>query len=351
MTAFIRQWNISDFLKRAELMRIKKKNRYKKQKYKLKGTVTISPEAFLIGLIGLPFFIFLLVMSLKESIWMIGLSVCFVLMDIFLILTINWKITYDSNGFTYRNIFRISKYYHYSEVTKIYIDRDSYIAIGRKKIHIESMADGKHFLMQAQRQSKQAQKLSVQDRKLFNGNVRNAEEFVFFYVLILIFIIGAWIAVLVMFRPLKLENLEKTVVKLSDSREACTENDVPYLKLTPVQDDSYFMLYRPADYDVNLDLLKEEIQNDSYFEIYYEIYETEQRVLQLTSKKENYLLLEAVNAENVENRFGLSLVMTIFTGVFISFGLIANHIMSHAERYPNAVKLFVKESYIVRKYK
>ena len=328
------------------------KKKRQKHKYKLKGTVTISPIAFLIGLIGLPFFAFLFVMGLKESdLWTRCIFGSFLLMDIYLILSVNWKIDYDSNGFTYRNIFRISRYYRYSDITRIYIDKDSWIEINGKKIRIDNMADGRHFLIQAQRRAKQAQKFSAQDRKLFNGNVRNAGVFVFFFILLIVFIIAALIEIQVTYRPLKLENLETCSVKLAGIKEEYTENDVPYLKLIPEQSEIYFMLYRPEDYHIDVDLLKEEIQNDAEFEIYYEINNENRQIMQIASESKIYLSIDVINAEYAETRFAVSLMIGIILGLWILFGLIANHIMSHAEQYPNAVRLFVQEDYIIKKYK
>ena len=170
----------------------KKKKSYhrKRQKYQYHGEVTISPLAWIVGLICLPFLLFLLIMSIRDGeSGLIVLCSLFLLMPVWMILSINWKITYDAVGFTYRNFFRISRYYKYSEITKVFEDTNSCIYIGRKKIAIDSMTNGRFQFMQwVKRHARKAQYLTTRDRKLFNGNIRGAEEIVFVYFLILAFL-------------------------------------------------------------------------------------------------------------------------------------------------------------------
>ncbi len=177
----------------------KKKHRRKRQKYQYRGEVTISPLAWIVGLISLPFLLFLLIASIREGVfWEILFSCLFLLMPVYLILSINWKITYDAVGFTYRNFFRISRYYKYSEITKIFEDKNSCIYIGRKKIAVDSTATGDFQFMQwVKRHARKAQYLTARDRKLFNGNIRGADELVFVYFLILAFLCVPLILMLV----------------------------------------------------------------------------------------------------------------------------------------------------------
>jgi len=43
----------------------------------------------------------------------------FALAGLILLLTINWQIQYDETGFTYRNLFRMSRHYSYSDVDSV----------------------------------------------------------------------------------------------------------------------------------------------------------------------------------------------------------------------------------------
>ncbi len=137
----------------------KQKFRRKQQKYRYRGEVIISPVAWITGLICLPFMTWLLTASILEKVlWEIIVAGLLFLLPVSLLLTANWKITYDAVGFTYRNYFRQVRYYHYSEITKICRKNDSYIYIGRKRITIDTMAlGGTHFLEIAVRQTPKAE--------------------------------------------------------------------------------------------------------------------------------------------------------------------------------------------------
>lgn len=61
-----------------------------------------------------------------------------------------------------------------------------------------------------------------------------------------------------------------------------------------------------------------------------------------------YLSLDTTNARDKENLTTVNVIMSILLVAMIIFMLIAFYIMSHADRFPNAIKLFVKDSYIKR---
>ena len=177
----------------------KKSHRRKRQKYQYHGEVTMPWIAPAVGGINLLFCLVMMILSIRDKQFsLIIIFILFAMLGVFLILTVNWKITYDSNGFTYRNYLRQSKYYRYSEITKIYRDKTSCIYIGRKKITIDSMVAGDYlFLTHLELHTPLAEHLSAKDRKLFNGNIRSAGEIVFVYFLILAFLCTPMILMLV----------------------------------------------------------------------------------------------------------------------------------------------------------
>ena len=121
------------------------------------GTPTPSPYTWGMGLCCLPLSVLLLTLSLKEAVlWEIILSGLFLLISFYLLLRRNWKITYDAEGFSYRNIFGITRNYKYCQITKIRPEESNLIHIGRKKILIDNTADGRtRFLIQAEYRMKQ----------------------------------------------------------------------------------------------------------------------------------------------------------------------------------------------------
>ena len=158
MTGFIRLWSISDFLKRADSCEKTKippqtaKVSLSRRGYHFSGSMDyradlssvhdMAADGEYTGKSSLGNYRCRTAVSAACS----------------LLLTANWKITYDAVGFTYRNYFRQVRYYHYSEITKICRKNDSYIYIGRKRITIDTMAlGGTHFLEIAVRQTPKAE--------------------------------------------------------------------------------------------------------------------------------------------------------------------------------------------------
>lgn len=128
----------------------------RKQKYELSGTLTPSPYTMHVGICCLLASLLMLMLSIKPlNTEQILLSLLFLIISCLLILRKNWKITYDTEGFSYRNSFGITKYYQYSQITRINAQNSNLIYIGRKRILIDNTADGKQqFLMQAEALSK-----------------------------------------------------------------------------------------------------------------------------------------------------------------------------------------------------
>ncbi len=129
----------------------------RKPKYMFSGTLTPSPYTWGMGLCCLPMSVILLILSVKDAVlWEIVLSGAFLLISCYLLLRRNWKITYDAEGFSYRNIFGITTKYQYSQITGIDAENSNLICIGRKRILIDSTADGRtRFLTQAEYRMKQ----------------------------------------------------------------------------------------------------------------------------------------------------------------------------------------------------
>ncbi len=320
-----------------------KNHRQKKKKYIEKGTVTNT--AWIAGMLTLPFFLLLMILCKELSFRL--LMVVFVLLSCYLILTINWKIDYDSNGFTYRNIFRKSVHYRYSEITRIRKNITSTIYIGKKKIHIESSFSGdKNFLAVAVSHAKQAKLTTPEREKAFNGNVKNPEEFILFSVAMPVLTIGAMIFCVVMLRPVPLENLQHSEMKFSNCSLEYDENDNPRLIFTDESGQNYF-LHENSHQKINLSDLQQEVNNGQLFTVDYE--KVNFVIHQISSEKQIYLSLENFQAEETDTVSGIIICFSVMLVIELLFIAVQNHILRHADRYPNAVKFFVKSSYLVKK--
>ncbi|MBE6876934.1 MAG: hypothetical protein E7496_09520 [Ruminococcus sp.] len=332
----------------------KKKSRHRKQqKYQFRGELSMPWIAPAVGGLSLLFCLVMMILSIRDKQFsLIIIFSLFAMLGVFLILTVNWKITYDSNGFTYRNYLRQSKYYRYSEITKIYRDKTSCIYIGRKKIKIDSMVAGDYlFLTHLELHTPQAKHLSAKERKLFNGNICNPEEFVFLYFL-LFAIFGALVtAMFVDSRNMifSLEALNHETVTLSNCQEEHTESDEIYLKLIPENSDNCFILTNPDSYGIKDGEILSAIENQEIFEIYYHVRQNDEKaqniVWQLSAGEKIFLSAEDKNWNRIEPLLLSGGILLLW----ILFGFVGNHVLSHADRYPNAIKWFVKEDYIIRK--
>lgn len=114
----------------------------KVRKSRSRGTVSLSGCLPLLGVAVLPLFAGMLIYSAAEKSGWVAYAVygIFTAMSILLILSFNWKIDFDDNGFTYRNIFRISQRYRYSEITHICGKGDLFIFVGRRILTVDNMA-------------------------------------------------------------------------------------------------------------------------------------------------------------------------------------------------------------------
>lgn len=66
-------------------------------------------------------------------------------LSVLMLMTLNWKITFDSNGFTHRSLLRKTRRYTWSDVTKIKQHRtpdgyDTVICCGKRRILVDAWA-------------------------------------------------------------------------------------------------------------------------------------------------------------------------------------------------------------------
>ncbi len=333
------------------------RKRTKKVYHRCSKSGTVKPPLFnlIIGILTLPFFVFLLVMGLRESLFLGVVSCLFILLSLCLILgAVNWRITFDAAGFTHRNFFRISRHYFYDEVTAIRFDKTARVYIGKKKISVEESYDNRSaFLHSLKMHARNAKRT---ESKLFGGNIRNPEEFVFINWMILIMVIGSAVFMFWSFQDLKPDDLTAVTVDLSSSFMKKEDDGDTYLALYADGYEKPFKLWYPEDIP-DLEEMQAEIDGDTLFTLYYEQgkqspeeVRTEGAVVQVvTCDAHTHLSLESANRHNREMRIFaviLGAAMTALWGIYVA---VSSYIMRHADRFPNAVRWFVKDSYIIRK--
>ncbi len=128
------------------------------------NTVTLHKVTRIIGIVGILFFLILMVAAMLTGgeLWACGVFLLFALLGTALIFaSVNWRITYDDAGFTFRNALGREQRYTYQEVTGIRGRQNTLtLYIGKRKIHFDEMSVGKFGFMAHVRQ---------QYRRLHNG--------------------------------------------------------------------------------------------------------------------------------------------------------------------------------------
>lgn len=121
-----------------------KRNKHRKKNpkwhYSTAGEIPIYVP--FLGAVDFLLFFILFLIALYQSAGipvLIGLGL-FCLLGLVLILTVNQKITYTPENFTYRDMLRISHTYSYSQIKKIRCGKDVTIHVGHRIILIDQMA-------------------------------------------------------------------------------------------------------------------------------------------------------------------------------------------------------------------
>ena len=232
-------------------------------------------------------------------------------------------------------------------MTKIRQNKDSYLYIRHKKILIDASAvGGGEFLSVVSKYARNAEHTTAKDEKLFNGNIKNPKEILavslFFPVLTMAMMIWAGFAL----PAVSLEKMEHSTLKLMDYDEEQDADGQMRFCLLPEDPENDFVIYE----EIDKDSLIQDIKNQEIFDIYYLNSEYQTKIVrQISSDTKMYLSADAFIQERTKTRIEL---FSIFSGILLLellFLLLQNHILSHAERYPNAVKFFVREDYLVKK--
>lgn len=141
-----------------------------------RGRVTHSIEGLIVGVLGLPVFAVLLGVSLWADGGILA-GIVFGLLSlacvVLILSVVNWRIDFDEQGFTFRDLLRISHSYRYADITRISEGRETMITVGWRRIILDREAwHGAAFLNQAKLRAPQAKRRGFQ---LFCGYVPTSE--------------------------------------------------------------------------------------------------------------------------------------------------------------------------------
>jgi hypothetical protein len=191
--------------------------------------------------------------------------------------------------------------------------------------------------------------------KLFNDNIHNPEEFIFAFSILPIYIIGLMIFLNILDEPLKLEDLNYITTQITDYSEIVDEDGDTNLLLSISGYSTNVTIYSYDELIENFSQFESAVSNGEEFNIYFsksveDFIENGGTGVDMLSDVDGnvYISLDSTNARDKENITIVNIMMSIALVFAIIFMLVAFYVMSHADKFPRAIKLFVKDSYIKR---
>ena len=280
----------------------------------------------------------------------------FAMLGVMLILTVNQRVDYTDNGFTYRDMLRLTHRYEYSQVKKIRYGGDLIVTVGKRLILIDENAfniDG--FAKELIQRSENAEVISSDKSKLFRGNIRKPGEFIFVDVVIMA--VPAFLLAVALFADPDITPDEITICTGRITEYHFDRSDDGDKFVITVSDKSSgkqtfvtgFVKENSREFrDIEINTAK-----NREFEIGYidndDEKDGETDICLLSCGNAQYVSIDDVNGIKAENRRSGFILSGIFFAFAILYVVISTYIMSNADKYPRLVKLFVKEDHIIRK--
>ena len=335
-----------------------KRNKHRKKNPKWHcGTAGMIPIFVpLLGIVDFLLFFILFLIALYQSAGipiLVGLGM-FCLLGLVLILTVNQKITYTPENFTYRDMLRISHTYSYSQIKKIRCGKDVIIHVGHRIILIDQMAgNGKKFAHIARMHAPDAEFLTPEQAKLFGGNVYNPGEFVFIFILIGLIPVAAALFLLHTGRAISPEELRQETCTVTSYQFTENEDGDKRLELELPEHAAVFYTWNIQPDSAEMAQMEQEIAEKAVFTISYPKTDQDKKdqipIIQLESADHVYLSLADYNHDTLKARNELILLSGGFEVLWLLSVLAFSYVVRHADKYPKLVKLFVKSSYLVDK--
>lgn len=321
------------------------------------GPVKMNVLVPVIGVIGFLFFGFMLTLTIVKSAGFLCYAIfgALLILSIGMILTLNQKIDYTPQEFIYRDMLRISHKYNYTEVKKIRYSKDVWIKVRHRTILIDSMcSEGRKFARIAMQYSPNAKIITDEQTKLFNGNIKNPGEFIFIYIFFVfaIIIFGIW--GICFTKEITTNDFIVISGEVSECKFDKHEDNEDRLSITLRDNENVFITWQIDKNSDEYSSMKKDIENNCVFYISVikkELDNDTTRIYCMECGDTTYVPLD-LKREN-ERRGEMRKGVLAFTGVMlltsILYIVISSYVMCHADKYPKAIKLFVKEGYIVSK--
>lgn len=335
-----------------------KRNKHRKKNpkwhYGTAGRVPIYVP--LLGAVSFLLFFILFLIALCQSAGipvLIGLGL-FCLLGLVLILTVNQKITYTPENFTYRDMLRISHTYSYSQIKKIRCGKDVIIHVGHRIILIDQMAgNGKKFAHIARMHAPDAEFLTPEQAKLFGGNVYNPGEFVFIFILVGLMPVAAALFFLHFDRTISPKDLYQETCTVTSYQFTKNDNGKKRLELELPGYTATFCTWKIQPDSAEMLQIEQEIADKTTFIVSFPKSDQNKKdlipIVQLESADHVYLSLTNYNHDVLESRNVALLFAGSMEALCLLFVLVFSYVVRHADKHPKLVRLFVKPSYLIDK--
>ncbi len=320
-------------------------------KYKNNKSVTIPKFVLIIGIISsVACLIPIIIVAITDySLFVIIVfSLLFILGLYLIILSINYRITYNERYFEFRNFFGIKRRYSYDSITAISELKNTTLYIGKRKLSIEWICVGEsEFISYVKKQyakSNNGKLIPTKKPKsdIFNGNVDCPGEFLFIYILFGVILIGAIVFSIIMAnipQNIKISVLSFSSYKIvDDDMQLYTENNSLYFNINEYKE----LLKNPDNF---IDKCKQ----GTKFEVTY----TERdsncfNVKNIIDSDGNIFLSAAdVNKHNKKNAFFVIIFLLIMFIIWLIIVISSIYIGRYPEKFSKRViRLFFKDRYV-----
>lgn len=332
---------------------------HKKNENFEKGIVKLPKLFQIIGIVCATFFLIIAIILILTSSTIIAPCVFlgFAFLSSCLIVgRLNCVIKYDENGFTHKNFWGIRRKYAYEDVTGISGNRkDVKLFAGKRIIRIDEYAvGGNQFTRTVQKKyriahdGKPIPNVKWGRTDIFNGHVENPGEFIFVYFMMLAITIGGVIFIYVSGRPLSYDDINYKETTFAHYK--IEDDDI---RLQTQYDKVFFIITQYKDYTQNLEALKNNCDDKTVFDVYYQKREPKNEasyydIISLGDQNGNiYLTLAQTNAQirkttlQCETIFGVLLLFTLF---FVIGSVIVGR---HPEKYSKKfIRIFFQDGYV-----
>ena len=319
------------------------------------GKVILSKAILVIGIIEIIVFAVPVILTLSGKSIALTLSLALFTLPGWLMVLgyLNCRVYYDESGFISKNIFGKKRRYNYSEITGIRInENESYIYVGKKKILIDKFAvGGNEFIKYARDKYYNIYRKGIPaeppNRKdIFNGNIKNAEEFKALFIVMYV-----CVALLFIFLAVVLfGNITESGAKHDVVFSSCNVVD-GNLEMRTTDGKKFKIRDIPDSYDI--DKIKNLCDGKTQLEITAEKCTPEDAepfywVKSILRNDEVVLSREEVNEFDKKGKIMLLLIISgsffVFITIFTVLMIIGGR---NAKKHPKFAAILFKKSYII----